>query len=161
MVAAVDSERNLAGAGHEAATAADASATPVGAFVLALVGALLGVVAVCVFRPGAVRLAAIPVTGCPAATLGAALRLDGRAAAGRLARRTALHAAARFNAAGRLCAAARLFVAGEGFGTCRNAGRFRNHAGTGRRRGRSLRELVSRGEVLSNIFSSGITKFSL
>ena len=54
--------RNLACAGHEATAAADASATPVGTFLRALVGALLGIVAVGVFRPGAVGLAAVPVT---------------------------------------------------------------------------------------------------
>jgi len=54
--------RNLACAGHEATAAADASATPVGAFFSAFVGALLGVIAVGVFGPRAVGLAAVPVT---------------------------------------------------------------------------------------------------
>ena len=68
----VNDYRNLACAGHEATAAADASATPVGAFLRALVGALLGVVAVGVFRPRAMRLAAVPVTGGPAFTASAA-----------------------------------------------------------------------------------------
>ena len=56
-------------------------AAVVGVLGLALVGALPGVIAVCVFRPGTVRLAAIPVTRGPAAAASTALRLDGGASA--------------------------------------------------------------------------------
>ena len=73
--------------------AADTAVAPVAVLALALVGALPGVIAIGVFGPGAVGLAAIPVTGCPAAAgSAAALLLDVGALAG--LGRTALHGAA-------------------------------------------------------------------
>ena len=154
FVAAVNGERDLASAGHEAAAAADTSATPVGAFGFALVGALPCGISAGVFLPGTAGLAAVPVTGCPAASAGAtALVLDSRAAAcgGGGA---ALHAAGRLHTAGGLHAAGRglLDVAGRGLldAAGRNdedVARGFGHAGT---RFRSLRELVARGEHLES-----------
>ena len=80
----VNRERNLARASHgrTLAVANALVAAVVGVLSLALVGALPRVIAVRMFRPGTVRLAAIPVTCGPAATARAALRLDGGAPAG-------------------------------------------------------------------------------
>ena len=82
--ASVDRERNLARASHGGTlTVANALvAAVVGILSLALVGALPRVIAVRMFRPRTVRLAAIPVTCGPAGTARTALRLDGGASAG-------------------------------------------------------------------------------
>jgi len=110
FVTAVDGERDLAGAGHLRSAAADTAVAPVAVLALALVGALPGVVAARVFGPGAVGLAAIPVTGCPAAAgSAAALGFDVGALAG--LGRTALHgAAALYGGATALHGAAALVV---------------------------------------------------
>ena len=87
----VNRKRNLANASHcRTATIANAAVAPVGIVGSTLVRALSGVVSASVLVPGAVRLTAVPITGCPAGTASAAaLGLDSRAAAVSALRRTA------------------------------------------------------------------------